>query len=375
MSVDLYPHVRVKGTAFDRGRQYGERVSSRVRGSIKGYAGIFGRRADLDWGAARKLASTYVSSIEAFDGRYLEEMKGIARGAGVDFEDILAINVRTEVMFSAKAKAAAGLLAVPSECSSLAVLPAASSNGHTLAAQNWDWLLHSRETVVVLEVEPVDGPRFVSIVEAGCLAKFGMNSAGVCVLTNAMISEEDMGEPSVPYHVVLRSLHDAVDLTDALGRIQNARRASSANYLLAHRNGLALDVEALPGGFSDLFLQEPRDGLLVHANHFTSPHFAARDVGLWAIPDSLFRLQSLTEFLRPRVGEISVPILEQALALHAHHPSGVCSHPDERLDPAEQSATVASAIIDLDDRRMWIADGNPCTSGYRLVDYSTFLGP
>jgi isopenicillin-N N-acyltransferase like protein len=374
MSVECYPHVRVKGSAFERGRQYGEGAASRVRRSIDAYAGIFERRAGLDWSAARSLARTYVPSIEAFDGRYLEEMKGIARGAEVDLDDILAINVRTEVMFSAKAKAAAGLATGPSECSSLAVLPRASSNGHTMAAQNWDWLIHSRDTVVVLEVEQADGPRFVSIVEAGCLAKFGMNSAGVCVLTNALISEQDVGEPSVPYHVLLRSLHDAVDLTDALGRIQTAYRASSANYLLVHSDGLAVDIEALPGAFSDLFVQEPRDGLLVHTNHFTSPEFRKPDVGLWAIPDSLFRLQSLREFLRPRAGEISPPILEQALALHANHPSGVCSHPDERLDALEQSATVASAIIDVDDRQMWIADGNPCTTGYRRVDYSAFLG-
>jgi isopenicillin-N N-acyltransferase like protein len=375
MSADPYPHVRVSGSAFDRGRQYGEQVPSRVCRSIDAYAGVFERRAGLDWSSARKLAAIYVPSIEAFDGQCLEEMRGIARGAGVDFEDILAINVRTEVMFSAKARAAAGLQALPAECSAVAVLPAASSNGHTLAAQNWDWLLHSRETVVVLEADQSDGPRFVSIVEAGCLAKFGVNSAGVCVLTNAMISEQDLGEPAVPYHVLLRSLHDAVDLTDALGRIQSAHRASSANYLLAHGDGLAVDVEALPGGFSDILVQEPRDGLLMHANHFTSPHFVAPDVGLWAIPDSLFRLQSLTEFLRPRAGKIDRSILEQALTLHANHPAGVCSHPDERLDPLEQCATVAAAVIDLDDRLMWIADGNPCTSGYRLVDYSAFLAP
>ena len=375
MSAESYPHVRVTGSAFDCGRQYGEHVPSRVRRSIGAYAGVFERWADLDWGAVRKLAVAYVPSIQSFDERYLDEMRGIARGAGVDFEDILAINVRTEVMFPATAKAAAWQRTASSECSSLAVLPGASSNGHTLAAQNWDWLVHSRETVVVLEAEQVDGPRFVSIVEAGLLAKFGVNSAGVCVLTNAMVSEADVGEPCVPYHVVLRSLHDAADLTDALRRIQSAHRASSANYLLAHSDGLAVDVEALPGGFSDLFVQEPDDGLLVHANHFTSPHFAAQDVGLWAMPDSLFRLQSLKAFLRPRVGELSPPVLQQALALHANHPSGVCTHPDERFDPIQQYATVASAIIDLDDRRMWVADGNPCTSGYRLVDYSTFLGP
>ncbi len=29
--------------------------------------------------------------------------------------------------------------------------------------------------------------------------------------------------------------------------------------------------------------------------------------------------------------------------------------------------------MDLDARRMWIADGQPCTNTYRELDYSAFL--
>ena len=65
-------------------------------------------------------------AVEAFDERYVDEMRGIAKGAGVGFEDILAINVRTEVMFSAKARAARDLRRSPRECTTVAVLPSAT---------------------------------------------------------------------------------------------------------------------------------------------------------------------------------------------------------------------------------------------------------
>ena len=94
-------------------------------------------------------------------------MRGLAEGAGVGYEDVLALNVRTEVMFAAKARQAREAMRQPSECSAFAVLPGASAIGHTLVGQNWDWLLHSFDTVVVLEVEQDDGPNFVSVVEAG----------------------------------------------------------------------------------------------------------------------------------------------------------------------------------------------------------------
>ncbi len=377
MASEPYPRVRVRGAALERGVQYGEQSAPRVRRSIQAYEGVFRRWAGLDWPAVRRAAAAYVPAIAAMAGGegYLDEMRGIARGAAVDFEDVLAINVRTEVMFSAKARAADALTSMPAECTAVAVLPSASADGHTLAAQNWDWLVHARGTVVVLEVEQDEGPRFVSLVEAGLLAKFGMNAAGVAVLTNALVCEHDRGEPAIPYHVMLRSLHDATSISDALSRLQAVTRASSANYLIADRDGLAVDVEAMPGDFSRLLLEQPIDGVIAHTNHYLSPRFPARDVGQWLMPDSPFRLQSLREYVRPRLGRLDAESIQEALSLHANHPFGVCSHPEDGLDEAEQEATVVSAVMDLDTCSMWVADGAPCTAGYRLLEYADFLAP
>src|SRR5205085_4493696 len=255
MSLQLphYPHVRVSGDAFERGRAYGAQARDRVHTSVEGYQAAFFHYAGWEWGRVRQEAARFEEPIAELYPSAAEEMYGIASGAGLDFEDVLALNVRTEGMFSAKARQAArerGRTA-PAECSAFAILPEASAEHHTLVGQNWDWLLHCFDTVVVLEVEQPDAPDFVTVVEAGLLAKAGMNSSGIGLTTNALVTERDLGKPGIPFHVLVRALYDAETLTDALQTLQAGVRSSSANYLIAHRDGTAMSVEAAPGDFSD----------------------------------------------------------------------------------------------------------------------------
>jgi hypothetical protein len=51
----------------------------------------------------------------------------------------------------------------------------------------------------------------------------------------------------------------------------------------------------------------------------------------------------------------------------------VCCHPDPRSDVVDQGTTVASVLMDLDAKRMLVADGHPCTAPYRDLDYASFL--
>jgi isopenicillin-N N-acyltransferase-like protein len=369
-----YPHVRVEGGPLERGRQYGEATRDRVCLSVEAYREVFGHLTGWSWERVLEEARPYEVPIAAYGRKYVEEMQGIAAGAGLSFDDVLAINVRTEVMFSARARLASGLAGgAPSECSSFAVLPQASASGSTLVGQNWDWLPHSFETVVVLEAEQDEGPDFVTVVEAGLLAKTGLNSAGIGLVTNALVTDADRGEPGVPYHVVLRAILDAETIADALAAIQRQPRSSSAGYLVAHEDGLAAYVEGAPGDFSQLFLLFPERGVLLHTNHFVSPSFAGKDVMIWASPDSPFRLERLRSLVENAERLLTVETFTAALADHAGHPFGVCCHPDRRAAPVDQSATIASVVMELDRRRVWVADGPPCAAEYRELDYGEFL--
>lgn len=380
--MNMFPSVKVSGGPRERGRGYGEQARERIGRSIEAYREVFSAYTGWDWSQVRAEAAGYEAPIAAFDDRYVEEMRGIAEGASVELVDILSINVRTEVMFAAKARAAEEASRSPiggrrqGECSAFAVLPESSKNEHTLLGQNWDWLLHCFDTVVVLEAEQEDGPNFLSVVEAGLLAKTGMNSSGLGVATNALATDDDRGDHGVPYHVMLRAFMDCENVSDALATAQRGVRSSSANYLIAHEDGVAVDIEATPGDFSRLFLTFAEDGVLLHTNHYRSPAFDRRDVSLWVMPDSPLRLERLRARLaRGRAaGEgLSLDDFCSALGDHANYPSAICCHPDARMDRHDQGATVASVLMDLDERRMWLADGHPCTTPYRELDVGTLL--
>jgi isopenicillin-N N-acyltransferase like protein len=372
-----YPHVRVAGPAQQRGRQYGEQARERVHRSVSAYRDVFAELAGWDWKTVRREAARFEAPIAAFRPQYLAEMRGIADGAGLDFLDVLAINVRTEVMFAAKARQAAAASgqahAGPAECSAFAVAPAPGHAGPTLVGQNWDWLPHTAGTVVVLEARQDDAPDYVTVVEAGLLAKTGMNSSGLGLVTNALVTSDDTGEPGLPYHVLLRAILDCESVSDALGDLQARFRSSSANYLLAHRDGIAIDVEASPGDFSRLYPLYPGgDGVVLHTNHFLADRFTGKDVSVWAMLDSPVRLQRLRAGVQA-APDRSLAVFRSLLSDHANYPSSVCCHPDPRMPRYDQGMTAASVLMDLDARRMWVSDGNPCAAAYRELDYSGFL--
>jgi isopenicillin-N N-acyltransferase-like protein len=366
-----YPHIRVAGNAGERGRAYGEAAHARVQRSLAGYERAFAAHAGLSWPRAREMAERYVPAIERHAQGALAEMEGIAAGAGVDPEDILALNARTEVIAAAWAREATTARATDG-CTALAVLPGRSRDGHTLLAQNWDWMVHVVDTVVVLEAERDDGPAFVTAVEAGLLAKTGLNAAGLGLATNFLLTADDDGRTGVPYHVTLRALLDARSVPEALERLGSMERSSSANYLLADASGRAVDVEAAPGDGARLYRIEPEDGLLAHTNHFCTEATRALDAGAEVVPSSPLRLQRVRDLVGAPAGSAEI---RAALADHENFPAAVCCHPDPDLDEAERDITALSIVMDLDARRVELADGNPCETPYRTLDYADLLAP
>jgi isopenicillin-N N-acyltransferase like protein len=375
VQLTAIPHVRVEGTSLQRGRQYGAQARDRVHRSVQEYRQVFAHYAGWDWETVRREAARFETRIADFRPAYLQEMRGIAEGAGLYLADVLAINMRTEVMYAATARQAP--LAAreahtahqpPAECSAFAVVPAPSRRGATLIGQNWDWLLHAAHTIVVLEVRQDEGPDFVTVVEAGLLAKTGMNAAGLGLATNALVTEADVGAAGVPYHVLLRAVLDCETVTDALTTLQAGYRSSSANYLIAHASGAALDVEAAPGDFTRLYPLYPEAGVLLHTNHFLAPQLHPQDLSLWAMPSSAVRLQRLRAAMAARHTPPSLEDMRQLLCDHADHPFGICAHPDPRAHRYNQGATIASVLMDLTAGHLWYAAGNPCQAPYDLFE-------
>lgn len=354
-----YPLVKTFGLPWERGVQYGSAAAERVAHTLRAYRELFIAYADLSWSRVTEYALRYESIIADFDSGLVKEMKGIAHGAGVDFADVLAINVRTEVMYGL------GELRAVADCTAFAALPQATADGHTIVGQNWDWHPAAFDSCVILSIQQPDAPSIVTVVEAGLLSKVGMNSEGLGVATNAMVTTGDVGDPGIPYHVLLRVIQNAATFEEAVSVVTNARRASSANYLIAHKSGRTIDLEAAPGGPDQVFQLEPRSGIVGHANCFISPHATIQDQTAIRKPLGLTRQRTMDRLLDTDQGKITVDTMKVVLSDHEHHPNALCRHPLETLEPVDRSATVASVIMDLDAGEMWVADGQPCTYPHR----------
>jgi isopenicillin-N N-acyltransferase-like protein len=353
--------IAVHGMPLERGRQYGRLAGPRVRRAIDAYHEVFNCRVGLQWDDAVAHAQRFVEAIGDFAPDSLQEMQGIAAGAGVPFDAILVLNCRSELMFAAAQSRGEAL---PAECTSFAATAKVTSNGHVLLGQNWDWLPFARELCVLLQVRRDDMPSFVTIVEAGMLAKVGMNDAGLGLCTNTLVSTNDGDRWGVPYHVMLRALLNATSVEEASGMLGSVERALSANYLVADKSGDAMNFETIAGGASEIHATRPENGVIAHANHFCAPAFRPIDAFVRSSPHSLTRLEDMWHELGEQA-PLTVSRLQQVLRSHRHEPNGVCSHPDPAADPMYTRTTVASFVADVTTGDYWFTDGPPCVAHYQ----------
>jgi len=354
-----WPVIAVSGGPRERGRAYGAQARERVHRSLELYEHVFRHYTGMRWPAVRDRVGGFVDPIDAYDVRLLPEIEGIAEGAAVDAEDILALNVRTEVMFGM-----AG-----ADCTAMCASGAAEGR-HVLLAQNWDWKPGALRTCVLLAAAPHDAPAFVTLVEAGLLAKCGLNDAGIGLATNALTSSLDRGEPGVPFHAILRRILTSASFDEAVDAVTSPPRASSANYLIATRDGRAADLEAAPGGPEGIHRTDA--ARLVHANHFLRPSRAGfKDLErLDASSTSVARQASADARLRGS-GEDSVEELLGALRDHA---APVCQHVSPGEPPEAANETIAAVGMDLTEGTLWVTEGHPCTEAPERLELGALVG-
>src|SRR5579863_8440534 len=123
--IQPFPFVSVSGKPYDRGVQYGRAVAARVRLSASRYGQTL-RNLGYSEASQMALIRSLEQAIGEFQPAYLEEMRGIAVGAEVSYEDIVMINARTEVLAKARAEQT-----MPAEdedgCTGVLVLPSRSA--------------------------------------------------------------------------------------------------------------------------------------------------------------------------------------------------------------------------------------------------------
>jgi isopenicillin-N N-acyltransferase like protein len=371
LSLTSLPLVEISGSPRERGRQYGEQARDRVQRALAYYAEAFAHSSGLTWEQVVGRAAGWLEPSKAFAPELVEEMEGIAEGAGVGFLDVLALNARGEIIYDTTFSSME-----PDGCTSFALMGEASGDGHVYAGQNWDWRDGVSDTLMVLRVVQPGKPTVIMHVEAGQVGRQGANSAGIALNANGLGGRFD-DAVGVPQTLIRRRVLDSDNLNAALEALTKSRAHIASNALVTHREGFAIDLETTPGAVGWMY---PTDGLLVHGNHYQA--FVPTQLAATYRPgstDSLFRVPRAESGLRA-VREASGTDearkrIRLAMSDHLGYPESLCTHPDPAQPAVRRWATLLSSCVDLTTGDYLIAAGTPCDHEYERVPWNLYDGP
>jgi isopenicillin-N N-acyltransferase-like protein len=343
------PIVEIRGKPRQLGQQQGEGARLQILRAVDGYREMIPMITTLTWEEALREARKFLPYGEKAFPQFVEEMRGIADGAGVPFHDVWLLNCYE------------GLIETHHQawgCTCLAVRDDLTADGHVLLAHNEDWSSVDRDNVYLVHAQPDDGPPFLGMSYGPLLVNIGLNAEGLGVAINSVYATD--GRVGIPRILCSRAVLNARTIGQAICACVPKSRAGGYNYLLADANGELYSVETSATAHSLIYGEE---GWLAHTNHYLSAKMQKlEEPGTYA--SSHVRLNRARRLLGAQLGRVSVESLQALLRDHVNYPDSICSHEDADEPPHERGMTLASLVMDLSERVMWSAPGPPCQSEY-----------
>ena len=338
-----YPLYRARGTHRELGRQHGEQATREIKAHLE----LMCAGPKLSREQLRRRAAQFEPVFDRNCPHLLEEIRGLAEGAGVTFEDALACNVRGE------------LRSAPAEgCTAYVIGRDGTAKRGIIAGQNSDITSEYIPLSYVLHVKPVNKPEVLMWTFGGMIGYHGINSAGLAHFENAL-GGGPRNRFGLPHYPAERMMLECERLDEAIEVLRKMPLASNANYVLCDGQGKIADVEATTAG--PHVLPDRGAGFFAHTNHYLCPQYATPENFKRSWVDSFPRLERIDSLIQSRYGSIEVDDLKEFLKDHSGYPTSICRH-------AGNSRTVAAMISEPALRRMHVAVGNPCQ--HRFVTYS-----
>lgn len=359
------PVVYMSGDPLERGRQHGAALADRIKSNVELYDFRLREDAGLSQAEINDRVNLYLSTFRQADVDYVSTMEGIAEGSRQSFADIVMLNARFELLYSAWS--ADGVSEAPEECTSYGASRQAAADGKQWIGQNWDWFPGVAGGLLAWR----DGDfTALAYTEAGIAGpKIGLNSAGIGLCVNGLgCDEDDWTIAGVPFHLRTARILNSRDYRSALAQATLGRPSCSANFMIGSRDDGVCDVETSPKGSRRL---HPESGeVLVHANHFVDPDLLGVTQIFRSWPTTTFRRAERLHKLLQGPGGLTRSHTQTALRDHDGDEFALCRHPNPATAKSRQIHTALSVLLDLDAGQLHYTEGPPCQSEYSTVSLS-----
>ncbi len=331
-----FPFAEFAGPPRDLGVQHGQAFRGLVRQQLAEtlhHAAAGGLTAD----AARAWAREQRPRVEALGAHLLDELEGLAQGAGLGLDEALALQLRP------------GAGGLPEGCTSFAAVGSATVDGRTLAGQNRDLGPGYQRRMFVGLWRPSGGAAMLMHSVPGELGGVGLNDRGAALFANSLWARTGRTWMAPP--LLRRRALEADDAGSAAALVQAMDAPAVGNFLIADAAG-ARNLEILPEG---LEVTQVDDGVYAHANNCTAAALVPHEAERRPLPHSEGRRLALQQALELHAGSLDAAACRALLSDESGRPEPVCRRPR----PRDPFATVAALIAQPETRTLHVSYGPP----------------
>ena len=371
--------IEIQGTPRQRGRSHGQALRAQINAIFD-----YGRESLQKAGgppleaiaAAFQAATGHLQAARRWTPDLVQELEGIAEGAGVDFGVLWAFQCQDEsYWFNTGQTGRFPRHLNPDRCSSLGI--PARDGQPTLLAQNLDTpaLYHGRQTLLHIRC-PDSGRQAYVVTEPGLLGICGLNSSPLGVCQNTLAVKLAYDPDGLPAMLVARALIDQPDLDSARRFLHTIRHASGINYMLADSHSVE-DYECSTDQVQRLFPNSPGQRL-AHTNHplastdlleLASVSEQTRQYHRLSQEHSTHRMACLQQAYLDESEPVTVARLKQVLSSHTPPEFPICRHLPADPDPM-RGMTNNSLIMRLTHPpELHLTSGPPCMSEYKVFRF------
>ena len=352
--------IHVKGDSYEVGSQHGKAVAAEINKNYQYYMSTWLSGKEKSEKNILARAMKFLPYIEEVNPEYGKELRGVADGAGLPLEKILALNARWELNYSylpdMNAEPDGG-------CTAFALTPEASKDGHTYVGQNWDYKPPLQGQCLAIIIEIPNRPKVFLITEAGIIGHKGFSSSGIGIGVNFIKLKRDAEGLGVPFLIKSRHVLEQKSIDACINFMASHPGPNSGNMLIAGREGTAVDIECNPAGIRIL---KPQQGVLAHSNHFQTLSKDDVDIGCQLLPDTFSRTARLYANFHDASPKSADARIEEGLHDHTGYPNSICRHEDTNVPVALRWQTLVSFHVDLTTGTIHYTAGPPCQSEYQI---------
>lgn len=319
-----------------------------------------------------------VPAVRRWTPDLLEEVEGLAEGAGIGFSNAFAIQLLEEPNWFPHFLQNSVQTAAPTHhCSTIGVF--AQRRHPALLAQNWDssvWF-HGRQLVSHIK-DPQTGVESFVVGAPGIIGPFGLSSRGVGVCMNHIATQVNYSPEGLGLTFMGRALLGKQSFEDAVRFLQTVRH--SVGQAVTVGGPERIRVFEVSGNKAAEYAPYQGATRVYHTNHV----LASDDLWLFGpnlgrapaevqekmrllMPNTTGRLETIKRRLASVEEPVTVDTIKAILSSHDLPEAPLCNH---RLE-GRPGMTVACFIMTLsrDAPEMEIAPGPPCMTGFTTLRF------